>query len=91
MLVYNYHHVTRAYLGESEADESPLEPGVWLIPADATDVSPPLPLPPRTVAVWNGTQWETKPDTGTTDYNCNEAPATLFGGPTIKEIFYGHE
>ncbi|MBA4204601.1 MAG: hypothetical protein C0457_06400 [Polymorphum sp.] len=43
MLVYHFHPLTGEYLGFSEADESPLEPGVYLIPAHATDVPPPEP------------------------------------------------
>ncbi|MFN4124431.1 hypothetical protein [Pannonibacter indicus] len=43
MLIYHFHPATAQYLGFSEADESPLEPGVYLIPAHATDVPPPEP------------------------------------------------
>ena len=39
--VYNYDHHTRIYTGASQADESPLEPGVYLIPAHATTIDPP--------------------------------------------------
>ena len=39
--VYNYDHRTRIYTGASQADESPLEPGVFLIPAHATSQPPP--------------------------------------------------
>lgn len=34
--VYNYHPETGAYVGVSEADYSPLDEGVWLVPANAT-------------------------------------------------------
>jgi hypothetical protein len=39
--VYRFHPETREYLGTDLADESPLEPGVWLVPAHATELMPP--------------------------------------------------
>ncbi|CAE6814504.1 hypothetical protein R69746_05772 [Paraburkholderia aspalathi] len=41
MNVYHYDPATGEYVGESQADESPLEAGVHLIPAYATDIAPP--------------------------------------------------
>ena len=45
------------YTGTSEADESPLEPGVFLLPARATFVQPPPP-PTGKWPRWNGTGWD---------------------------------
>lgn len=43
MRIYNYDRETGEFTGESLADESPLEPGVWLFPAHSTDTPPPIP------------------------------------------------
>jgi hypothetical protein len=41
MKIYHYDFETGIYLGEGLADISPLEEGVWLIPAQATEIAPP--------------------------------------------------
>lgn len=41
MQIFHFDPVTREYLGTSVADESPLEPGVFLVPAYATENKPP--------------------------------------------------
>lgn len=40
---YNYHPATGEYLGASLADESPREPGVFILPGHATWTPPPPP------------------------------------------------
>ena len=56
MKVYHYHPNTGVYLGSSDADPSPLEPGVFLIPAFATPkVVPSVPQGSR--AVFKNDQW----------------------------------
>lgn len=41
MKVYNYHSHTRVFRFEEDADPDPLNPGMWLIPAQATVIKPP--------------------------------------------------
>jgi hypothetical protein len=43
MDIYHYHPVTGEYLGASIADESPREPGVFVVPGYATKIAPPAP------------------------------------------------
>ena len=57
MKIYNYHPVTFEFIGESVADESPLEPGIFLIPAHATPTKPPTVTPPKQ-AVWRNNEWK---------------------------------
>lgn len=54
--VYSFHYATREYIGIEHADESPLEPGVWHIPANATEIEPPV-APDGKVAVFGTTEW----------------------------------
>lgn len=45
------------YAGETVADESPLEPGVYLLPAGCTLTPPPQPTAGK-VPRWNGRAWQ---------------------------------
>jgi len=44
------------FLGPTEADQSPLEPGVYLLPAGAVEASPPT-IPHGFLAKWIGGDW----------------------------------
>lgn len=54
--IYNYHPATAEFVGASYADESPLEPGVFLIPANATEMKPPAPRE-GFARVFDGEKW----------------------------------
>lgn len=45
------------YVGESVADESPLEPGVFLIPRHATEQEPPAEVAAGFAAFWCKMAW----------------------------------
>jgi hypothetical protein len=59
--IYNYHPETGEIINESPADESPLEPGVILIPSFASAIKPPN-TAIREVAVFADAQWQVKVD-----------------------------
>jgi hypothetical protein len=56
MKIYHYHPDSGVYTGNGTADESPLEPGKWLIPAYATKVKPPATKNGQEAA-WAGGEW----------------------------------
>lgn len=60
LIVYSYSPVTGEYVGYDEAYPDPMEPGSFLIPANATQVQPPI-VDESSVAVWNGTEWTLEP------------------------------
>jgi hypothetical protein len=43
MKIYNYHPVTREYIGEEDARSNPVTIGACLVPAYATSEKPPIP------------------------------------------------
>lgn len=44
------------YTGPTLAQESPLEPGVWLFPSSTTEDAPPE-FDPSRIARWDGSRW----------------------------------
>lgn len=59
--IYHYSPATGEYLGQSEAKDSPLEPGVPLIPQFATADAPPA-VDAHEAAVRDGSAWQVVPD-----------------------------
>jgi hypothetical protein len=57
MEIYNYHPEYKHFDGVSIADESPLEPGVFLIPAHATDIKAPQ-YDEGFIPVFEDNQWK---------------------------------
>lgn len=56
MKIYNYHPLTKVFIGISDADPNPMREGDYLIPADATTVQPPS-FGQGQQAYWNGSAW----------------------------------
>ena len=67
MIVYKYDEKTGVYASNVQAQESPREPGVYLIPAMATDVMPPA-TGKNECPVWENGKWTVKPNFRGTKY-----------------------
>lgn len=61
MQIYTYSPLTGEYMGTDEARESPLEPGAYLVPANATAVAPPD-AQAGYALVWDGSAWQVVED-----------------------------
>ncbi len=61
MHIHHYSSITGEYLGTDMARASPLEPGVFLIPANATAISPPAPGANQAALFADGA-WSVVPD-----------------------------
>lgn len=53
---YRFDPTTKIFLGTVGIQESPLEPGVWLLPPDTTDVIPPA-APAGKTLIWLNNAW----------------------------------
>lgn len=67
MKIYNYSALNGEFFGESEARKSPLEKDVFLIPAHATDIKPPV-SDAGQVAVFAEDEWSLVDDDRGSDY-----------------------
>lgn len=57
MIVYSFDPASLEFVGVAEAFESPLEPGVFLLPANATEIAPPDFDKAVQICTFNGTAW----------------------------------
>jgi hypothetical protein len=76
MKIYNYHSEYKYFINTSIADESPLEPGVFLIPAHATDIEPPT-CESNQIQIFNESSWNIVDDKRGTYYSTNNIQIEL--------------
>jgi hypothetical protein len=91
MKIYNYHQELKYLIGEENAFESPLEPGVFLIPAHSTDVQPPT-CELNQIQIFNETSWDIIEDQRGTYYSTETQQVIVNDNPleapenTTKEV-----
>jgi hypothetical protein len=59
MNAYNYDAETKKYINSEPLQPNPLEKGKWLVPANSTQIAPPL-FNEEQEAFWNGSSWDIK-------------------------------
>lgn len=76
------------YTGPTQADESPLEPGVYLLPAGAVDQPPPNEWSEDRWPRWNGVAWElvNKPTARTEPTPIEKLQAFLQANPDVAAL-----
>lgn len=76
------------FAGVTEADESPMEPGVFLLPARATFTPPPEDVPDDKWPRWNGINWEpvTRPAAPEPENPLAKLQAFLTANPDVAEL-----
>lgn len=84
---YQYNHAG-LLLGDTVADESPLEPGVFLLPAGCTFTGPPANVPDGRWPRWNGSTWDlvTKPIPANDNDPAAKLRAFLAANPDVLAI-----
>jgi hypothetical protein len=77
MKIYHYHPLYKHLLGEGVAESSPIgPPDVWLIPAHATEVEPPISSSGR-IPVLQGDSWKVIKDRRGIYYNTLNPAQTI--------------
>ncbi|KAA8734909.1 phage tail protein [Acinetobacter qingfengensis] len=85
--VYQYNYAG-LYTGTTEADESPLEPGVFLLPANSTEIHPPKAWPEDQWPRFDGQSWQliTKPTQQTEKSAEEKLVAFLNDNPDVMKL-----
>jgi len=88
MKIYHYNRDTKEFLSSGKATPDPLEPGRFLVPADATFIPPPA-IPTKKAATFDGTAWGLAEDhRGTFIYSLATGDeATVTGLGPIDPLF----
>lgn len=81
MDIYNYDSVTGEFITVSQANQSPLEPGVFLVPANATTLPPLKPGPNQAPAFKDGA-WTLVADYRSHCWDKHGVPAKIALGAT---------
>jgi hypothetical protein len=76
MKIYHYENNTGEFIGFGYAKQSPLEPGVFLIPANATSMAPPQ-VSVGYVAAFRDGSWQTTQDNRGTWYDSSGAVVVI--------------
>ncbi|WP_417733911.1 hypothetical protein [Roseovarius sp.] len=79
------------YRGQTSADESPLEPGVFLLPARCTLIPPPADVPAERWPRFNGAAWVlvNKPEALTTPDPVVKLREFLAANPDVAALIAG--
>lgn len=83
MNIYNYHALTGEYISTNRADESPLEPGKYLVPSYAM-LEPPPQAGNKQIAVSDGQAWRFVDDYRGTIYYMPDGTQHVINGLGIK-------
>lgn len=76
------------FIGETVSYESPLEPGVFLLPAQCTYMAPPAEVPDDKWPRWNGAAWDlvARPEPTTEPDAVAKLAAFLAANPDVAAL-----
>ncbi|APQ13419.1 phage tail protein [Pseudomonas oryzihabitans] len=86
-LVYQLDHAG-FYLGETVADESPLDPGIYLLPARCVETPPPATWEDSQWPRWDGSAWRlvNRPKAFAAEDPVDKLKAFLAANPDVAQL-----